>query len=149
MSEEQITKAFLKWLESENWELVCFDFPQSGTGRMLHPNNSENHKNKDAIIPDIVVVRNEVALFFENKDRFYYSDFQKVDRLRNTDHYSDSIQSLLETYNVKKTYFGIGGPKERKFEKNAMEYTDMVDFIVMTDGKRCETIYDPFNSFVP
>ena len=41
MKEEQVTKAVLKWLIANKWEIVCFDFPQSGTGRILHPNGGK------------------------------------------------------------------------------------------------------------
>ena len=39
MTEEQVTKALLQHLTDNGWHIVCFDFPQSGTGRVLHPNN--------------------------------------------------------------------------------------------------------------
>ena len=39
MTEESVTKSILKWLMQNNWIIVCFDFPQSGTGHFLHPNN--------------------------------------------------------------------------------------------------------------
>ena len=46
MREEHVTKATLKWLLANGWEIVCFDFPQSGTGRFLHPNNAESEKTR-------------------------------------------------------------------------------------------------------
>ena len=67
MTEEQVTKSLLKWLSDHQWEIICFDFPQSGTGRFLHPNGDTN-KNKDTINPDIVAVKDNICLFFENKD---------------------------------------------------------------------------------
>ena len=88
MKEEQVTKALLKWLIDNNWKIICFDFPQSGTGRVLHPNNANDEKNKDSIIPDIVAVKDEVCVFFENKDRFYYPDYKKQHSLIISDDYS-------------------------------------------------------------
>ena len=38
LTEEQATKAILDWLEENGWKIICFDFPQSGTGVSLHPN---------------------------------------------------------------------------------------------------------------
>jgi hypothetical protein len=32
ITEEQVTKAILDWLEANDWKIICFDFPQSGTG---------------------------------------------------------------------------------------------------------------------
>ena len=78
MSEEEVTNSIMDWLESCGWEIVSFDFPQSGTGRTLHPNPDvrEHTKNKGGIIPDIVAIRNGIAAFFENKDRYVHSDFE-------------------------------------------------------------------------
>lgn len=78
MTEEQVTKSLLHYLTDNGWHIVCFDFPQSGTGRILHPNNANSQKNKDSIIPDIVAVKNNISLFFENKDRYYFPDYEKV-----------------------------------------------------------------------
>ena len=66
MKEEQVTKSVLKWLLDNKWEIICFDFPQSGTGRLLHPNSTQE-KNKGAINPDIVAVRDGVCLFSPQK----------------------------------------------------------------------------------
>ena len=63
MTEETVTKLLLEWLMNNGWEIICFDFPQSGTGRLLHPNGS-TEKNKNAINPDIVAVRNGTCVFF-------------------------------------------------------------------------------------
>ncbi len=53
MKEEYVTKAILNWLETNNWKIICFDFPQSGTGYILHPNEEyRTTKNYGAIIPD-------------------------------------------------------------------------------------------------
>lgn len=46
MTEEQVTKAILQYLQNKGWHIVCFDFPQSGTGRVLHPNNADGEKIK-------------------------------------------------------------------------------------------------------
>ena len=54
MREEQVTKNILDWLEGNGWKIICYDFPQSGTGVLLHLNNSNRtEKNKGGIIPDI------------------------------------------------------------------------------------------------
>ena len=55
LKEAKVTVNILNWLEQEGWEIICYDFPQSGTGIMLHPNNQEGSKskNQDGIIPDL------------------------------------------------------------------------------------------------
>lgn len=128
MTEEQVTKKILSWLIDKGWRIVCFDFPQSGTGRFLHPNNTAE-KNKKAINPDIVAVKGYNCLFFENKGYFYFPDFQKVNELRHTDDYSDSIDMLLKDYKIKNILYGIGYPASAH-KKKAKESLDMVDFII-------------------
>ena len=83
MKEENVTKAILRKLVSAGWEIICYDFPQSGTGRVLHPNDRDS-KTLGAIIPDIVAIKDGIVVDFENKDRFVFSDFEKIDQLRHS-----------------------------------------------------------------
>lgn len=144
MREEDVTKAILKWLIEKHWEIVCFDFPQSGTGRLLHPNGT-NEKNKGAICPDIVAVRAGVCLFFENKDRFYYPDYEKLNGLITYNDYTDDIAKLLMGRFVESFYYGVGFPAEKhgKSSKNAAQ---LVDFIVGVENDgRIVNLYNPKN----
>lgn len=131
MTEEQVTKALLRWLMYYSWQIVCFDFPQSGTGRLLHPNGS-NEKIKDSINPDIVAVKGNVCLFFENKDRYYYPDYEKQNNLIEDNNYTEAIDKLLKDYTIKYIYYGIGLPTN-KFVKDAVKKQNLVDFIVGVD----------------
>ena len=142
MTEEQVTKAILKWLIRNGWEIICFDFPQSGTGRLLHPNGA-NEKNKGAINPDIVAVRNHVCLFFENKDRFYLPDYEKVNGLIVDNQYTDAISALLSGCNVDQFYYGIGLPVE-KHNAKSKESAELVDFILGVNAdKSIVELYNP------
>lgn len=143
MSEESVTKNILNWLMRFEWEIVCFDFPQSGTGHFLHPNNSESEKNKRAINPDIVAVKNNICLFFENKDRFYFLDYKKQNSLINGDEYSNAINDLLSNYTVDKIYYGIGLPKI-KHSKKSEDAAYLVDFIIgVEDNGEISILYNP------
>lgn len=133
MTEEQATKSILKWLGENNWVIVCFDFPQSGTGIMLHPNSAKSEKNKDGIVPDIVAVKGNTCLFFENKDRFYYKDYIKVNNLIHHNDYTIAINSLLSPYAISRIYYGIGLPTV-KHRKRSKESVCLVDFIVGVNG---------------
>ncbi len=133
MREEQVTKAILKWLTENYWQIVCFDFPQSGTGILLHPNSAQSEKNKDGFIPDIVAVKDSTSLFFENKDRFYYPDYQKINNLIVSDEYSIAINELLGPYHVNEIYYGIGLPTN-KHSKRSDESKHLVDFILGVNG---------------
>lgn len=142
MTEEQVTKALLKWLIDNRWEIICFDFPQSGTGRLLHPNGA-NEKNKGAINPDIVAVRDDVCLFFENKDRFYFPDYEKVNDLIVDNDYTEDIAKLLNGHMVNEFYFGIGLPSEKHSSKSKQS-AKIVDFIVGVSGnKTIEILHNP------
>ena len=147
MTEEQVTKALLEWLTGNQWNIVCYDFPQSGTGRVLHPND-DTEKNKGAIIPDIVAVKNAVCLFLENKNRFYYPDYEKQDMMRSTDDYSNDINSLLAPFGIRQKWFGIGLPKS-KHKSKSVEAAHLVDFIITVgdEDRSIEVSYNP-NSIV-
>lgn len=138
ITEEQVTKNILKWLIENNWEIVTYDFPQSGTGKYLHPNKSVRQnktKNNKAFIPDIVAVKNSNAIFFENKNRFFLDDFIKLKDIKESNDYSISIHNLLKTYNITNIYFGIGAINNELFIKLSKEYINCVDFIVLYDDK--------------
>ena len=142
MREEQVTKALLKWLIDNKWEIICFDFPQSGTGRLLHPNGA-SEKNKGAINPDIVAVRDGVCLFFENKDRFYYPDYEKVNDLIVDNQYTDDISLLLLGHKVCETHYGIGLPVDKHTEKSKKS-AELVDFILgVSADKSIVELYNP------
>lgn len=134
ISEENITKSIMNWLEKQGWFIVCYDFPQSGTGRMLHANDVYNSKNKYTFIPDIVAIKGGNSVFFENKDRFYLPDFEKLEAIRLKNNYSISISQLLSNYYVSKIYFGIGLPVLEHNKTKVNLHRDKVDFIIHSDG---------------
>ena len=145
MNEEFVTKAILKWLIDNQWKIMCFDFPQSGTGKVLHMNNSSTQKNKDSIIPDIVAVKESISVFFENKDRFYQPDYEKVHRLIVDNQYTDAIASLLSEYKIKQIFYGIGLPKF-KHQENSERSAHLVNFIIgVNENKTIEILYNPEN----
>lgn len=143
MTEEQVTKALLQYLTDNGWHIVCFDFPQSGTGKVLHPNNAAGEKNKDSIIPDIVAVKNNISLFFENKDRFYLPDYKKINELIVDNQYTNAIDNLLSDYRIEKIFYGIGLPTEKHKEKSK-ESAHLVKFILGVNTDRSiDILYNP------
>ena len=128
---------------SNGWHIVCFDFPQSGTGRVLHPNSAAGEKNKDSIIPDIVAVKENVCLFFENKDRFYYPDYEKVNGLIVDNPYTTAIATLLNEYAVNNIYYGIGLPTI-KHKQKSQDSAVLVDFIIgVEDNRTISVLHNP------
>lgn len=143
MTEENVTKTLLNWLIKRNWQIVCFDFPQSGTGILLHPNNKSSEKNKDSINVDIVAVRDNICVFLENKNRFCYSDYKKINFLINENEYSKSIENLLSDYTVDKIYYGIGIPS-KKHSKQSKDSEKLVDFILgVEETGGVSVLYNP------
>ena len=126
--EEHVTKAILKWLMATGWEVVCFDFPQSGTGKVLHPDNTLS-KTDGAIIPDIVAIKGRGVGYFENKDRFVLEDFDKVHYIRESHLYDRAFAELLADCSYDRIYYGIGMPYSDSNYGKAMDESDKVDFI--------------------
>lgn len=148
LTEEVVTKSLLNWLESNGWEIICYDFPQSGTGVCLHPNAEfRTTKNKDSFIPDIVAHRDRKVVFFENKDRFVLKDFDKVNKLRTTPIYSDSIAKLLRYIKYDNIFYGVGVPLASKNAEKCKSELSKVDFIAFCDLDDITLFYDPIPIF--
>lgn len=142
MREENVTKNILQWLQNNNWKIICFDFPQSGTGVLLHLNNTNRtEKNKGGIIPDIIAVKNDIAVFFENKDRFYQPDFDKLFAIKTELNYSDSLDLLLSDHNISSILYGIGISDIKKEIEKCKLNIDKVDFLMSTNKKKEVTIH--------
>ena len=137
MREEDVTKIILNWLEDNAWEIICYDFPQSGTGVLLHPNGSNRkEKNKGGIIPDIIAVKNNIAVFFENKDRFYEPDFDKLQEIKTESNYSDALAELLRKFKIESIYYGIAIPELKNAIDKSKLHLEKIDFLVSTNEKK-------------
>lgn len=149
ITEEQATKAILDWLEANGWKIICFDFPQSGTGVSLHPNEElRTTKNKGAFIPDIVAIKDGYVIFFENKDRFVLDDFVKVEELRKNNDYSNFIRRLLAEFEYLEILYGVGLVHSVVSEQKTKAHLDKVDFAIFyCDNKTIKIQYDPKNLF--
>jgi Holliday junction resolvase len=149
ITEEQATIGIIDWLEANSWKIICFDFPQSGTGVSLHPNEElRTTKNKGAFIPDIVAIKNGTVIFFENKDRFVLDDFVKIHDLRNNNDYSSSIQRLLSKFEYSEILYGVGLVHSDSTEVKTNKHLDKIDFSVFYHrNKTIKIQYDPKNLF--
>ena len=142
MREERITINILNWLEENSWQIICYDFPQSGTGILLHPNgDNRTEKNKGGIIPDIIAVKDNIALFFENKDRFYQPDFDKLFEIKTENNFSDSLNQLLSEFNISKIVYGIGLPEVKKHLEKSKTQLDKIDFLITINDKKNVVIH--------
>ncbi len=148
ITEETVTKAIICWLEDAGWEIICFDFPQSGTGVMLHPNiKTRASKNKGSTIPDVVAIKNRVVVFFENKDRFVLEDFVKIQGLRENDNYSIAIARLLTDYDYSRIAYGVGLPHSSRTENRVKNELNKVDFVVFYVDKKVDVFFENVATF--
>jgi len=129
ITEAFVTRKTVEWLSNRGWSIIAFDFPQSGTGFVLHPNDSTS-KVKGAIIPDIVARKDEVGLILENKDRFNIADFKKINRLRTTSDFSGSLEILFGGEPPKTMYYGVAFPHIASQIQNAQPHLDKIDFLL-------------------
>lgn len=132
MKEEFVTKSIINYLKVNCWNIFAFDYPQSGTGFLIHPND-RLHKNKDAIIPDIIANKKSTCIIMENKPYYYKNDFFKLDNLKNDTKYSNDLNSILKQLNCKNIKYGIGLPEKDFLQKRSEEHLELVDFIITVD----------------
>ena len=130
ITEEFITKNILRNLIESGWNVVCFDFPQSGTGICLHPNDSID-KTIGIWIPDVVAVRDGVCKIYENKSYLSASDINKIKKIKNSNNYSLALEKILLNHKVKVVKYGIGLPM--KFENSILAEIDYLDFVCFVD----------------
>ena len=147
LTEEQVAKSIIRWLVRNGWTIIAFDFPQSGTGRCLHPNDTDS-KTDGIWIPDIVAHKGNNLIFFENKDRYVYNDFEKVERLKNTTCYSMAIKEITQGYEYESIHYGIGFTQSPSNISKAASNLDMIDFLVTAiDKDNASVEYDPHHIF--
>lgn len=141
LTEEQISKAIIEWLVNSGWKIICFDFPQSGTGVSIHPNAAiRTTKNKGALIPDIVAVKGTIALIFENKNRFVLADFIKLNDLKMGTDYSMALQNLLKDHRVFQTFYGVGLPNSKNVKRRIAEHHEKLDFAICVSTDKSVSI---------
>jgi Holliday junction resolvase len=132
MKEGLVTNTILKWLEANQWQIISYDFPQSGTGTVLRPHLEQKpSKNKGSFIPDVVAIKNGCCLFFENKDRLNFGDFGKINQIRTDGAYTHAIGILLKGRDVSQVFFGVCyATKATKEAQIPEEQLAKVDFVV-------------------
>jgi hypothetical protein len=149
MTEEKVTLTIIKNLQDNGWKILSFDYPQSGTGRLIKPDSKE--KNLGGFIPDIVAIKKNKVFFWENKDRFVYEDFVKIKEIKNSEYFIEPIKQFLSKENWDNLYFGISIPDDASNISKASRYFDHVDFFVVVKiEEKPEVIYNStnFNIFI-
>jgi hypothetical protein len=133
LGEEFITKAILAHLSRKGWRILAFDYPQSGTGISLQPDDRPDYhsKNLGMVTPDVIAMKGEILLILENKPVFYEPDVEKLCAVK-AGQYNDSICSVFGIkYFTIKVGIGIGdSPRERK---KALLCSNAVDALLWVD----------------
>lgn len=132
MREERITINLLRKLSKNDWEILSFDFPQSGTGKILHPDNAA----EGDVIPDIIAYKNQNLIIMENKLNYSEDDIKKLIKMKTTNIYFDSVNDLLEDRVVINYYFGVALKNSSRNKNKLSSVGDAIDFSILYDFER-------------
>ena len=58
------------------------------------------------------------------------SDFEKINHIKLSGEYSNSLTDLLKNYPTDTIYYGIGLPFSKTLESKLIKYESLVDFVV-------------------
>lgn len=150
MTEEDVTKAVIAWLKGLQFEIIHFDYPGSGTGKPLHPNQEfRTNKNAGAIIPDIIASRGKALTLFENKVWFSKGDIDNLLLLRNSGRYTEALDRLLSAQQDGcLPLIGTALSKEDANVTRLLAVKDEIDFaIVVNSSGIAEVVYAPDGLF--
>ena len=130
VTEEKVTKTVMQFLIDHSWDILCFDFPQSGTGKQLHPNGAKS-KTEGIWVPDIVAYRDKVLLCFEDKDHYEQKDVIKLNEIKKTNRYSDALSDLTSGRDYDEVIYGIALPWSKYREGRANKALKLIDFAIL------------------
>ncbi len=140
-----MTLSIMDHLKKRGWTVVSFDFPQSGTGRMIHPEGKS--KNKGGVIPDIIAKRESMCILMENKPIYTKSDFLKIGSILKDVSFNRALDDLKDELGVCRICGGIGLPLQET-EKIKPDTKELVDFVIgVALDSSCKTVYR--KSWVP
>ena len=135
VTEELVTLSIIRFLKSMKFDIISFDFPQSGTGMVLHPNNRLG-KNEGVLIPDVIAKNSTKLLILEDKDHYDRSDVVKLRKLKTGETHSREIDKLVDEFALVSVAYGIGIPDEPKHVDRAKKEACDLDVILAVDAER-------------
>lgn len=134
MTEEQVAKAVMKWLDADGWEILDYDFPGGGTGRRFRFSDSASaaDKNSGAFYPDIVAWKTGTFLLCENKASDTLSDYAKQARAKAEPTLASQLAYAYpgKAANAILTGIAFSGP----FIHRAQAESAAVDFVFSVSG---------------
>lgn len=148
ITEERITNYILDYLEENGWKILCFDYPQSGTGIYFKDENFSDKKNKNSINPDIIVTKDKISLYFENKSYYYQPDVDLIKKLKILNPYRKSIDMKLKETKNTVFFYGIGLPYTLDNENKVRELVrnDEIDFAALVISSK-KILWYNFNEY--
>lgn len=138
MNEEFVTKSIIRYLKRNGWNIFAFDYPQSGTGFLIHPNDRLS-KNKESLIPDIIANKDSKCIIMENKSYYCSDDFTKLNELKTSDIYSNDLNNLINRIGCNEILYDVGVPDNVNIMNKPQNILNLVDFLVTVNGnKECK-----------
>ena len=135
MREEQITRKILNRLIEKDWQILSFDYPQSGTGIALRAESQlRREKNLKNIIPDIVALRGDQAAIFENKVDFFAPDLESLHALRSGSYDFSMRTALFREGYPSNIFYGIGLENNPKNISKIRSHQVHLDFALVVDA---------------
>ena len=131
MTEEFVTLSAMRWLEDTGWEIIAYEYPQSGTGVLIRPDDAVD-RTKEAVTPDILAYdrAHGAGLYFENKVAFSLADFRKIQMLRTATRYRRALSRLFPYGLPSRMGYGVAFLDLAANLGRARKYLQMVDFII-------------------
>lgn len=94
-----------------------------------------------------MAIKDGNVVFYENKDRFVLSDFEKVHNLIANNLYSNSINRLLHSFSVSKIHYGIGMPFSEKNLTKSNQHVEKIDFVMFVKEDSTIELIDNYKIF--
>lgn len=134
MKEEVVTEAVENHLAEIGWTMFAVDYPTSGSGLRLHPNERKTGtKHRDSIVPDVVAYRENTVLIVECKPYFDKNDASKLLKISGGE-YSKSLHRRVYTTEIKSIRTALAFPKSDA-DSIRKDVLDGVDRLFLVDRK--------------
>lgn len=136
MTEEEITEATVKFLESNHWQVISVHYPGSHSGMTFHRSDREGPGAKGAVLVDIVACKGRLRLLVESKPRFSVSDAKKLRELLSTPAYYPSMHNQLSLPARWKPYVFKALAFSDNIPTRAKEISGFIYFVVRSNKVR-------------
>jgi len=134
MDEERVTEAVEAHLSASGWTIFAVDYPTSGSGLRIHPNERRaGSKHAGSVVPDIVAYRGETLLVVENKPYVDPADVRKLSRIAAGD-YDESRERRVYEAEFGTVATGIGIPADAA-PGGSVDAFGPIDYLYLVDSE--------------